>query len=359
MEYKHIGEIEFKDNVDSRVFGIFLAQDVEVRIQKDGVTKFISLNMVDKATKLDAKKFGASDSDIEMMRNGGVYCAAIDIKPYTKSPTGYSCTIYNFEPFDESASNFLEWAQGREEAVQTIQRALSEIYKSIYKDLVCNIINNNWNNFCVWGAATGMHHNVLGGLLVHTAEVLEQCEVLAEYWNKQYSYVDNKTLEPKNFINKPLLYTGALLHDIGKLYELECDVTSGTINYSHQAVLETHTSIGISLIDSEAYKLGLGFQNTGQSQGQGQAVLKSEEHIKTEQQALSLLKHLILSHHGRKDYGACIEPNCPEAVILNKADEMSATMYRFNKNFKTMEPGTSHSIWTSTGLINVFKDYTK
>jgi 3'-5' exoribonuclease len=103
------------------------------------------------------------------------------------------------------------------------------------------------------------------------------------------------------------------------------------------------------MIEKEAYRLGMGFKLDS----------KSDRQVELEQQALSLLKHLILSHHGRKDYGASIEPSCPEAVILNRADELSAVMYRYNKTFKTMESGTSHSAWLGGSLVNTFKDYTK
>ena len=65
MEYLHIREIDFQANINQSVFGIFLARDVEVRTQKDGVTKFLSLNMCDKDVKVDVKKFGATEADIE------------------------------------------------------------------------------------------------------------------------------------------------------------------------------------------------------------------------------------------------------------------------------------------------------
>ena len=47
MEYMHVGIIDFAHNVNERVFGIFLAQDVDVRVQNDGKTKYITLTMVD------------------------------------------------------------------------------------------------------------------------------------------------------------------------------------------------------------------------------------------------------------------------------------------------------------------------
>lgn len=350
MEYKHIRDIDFKSNVNNRVFGIFLARDVDVRLQKDGIKKFISLNMCDRDFIIDAKKFGASDNEIALMKNGGVYCAAIDIKPYAKSPTGYSAQLYNFDVYNEDPSRFVEWAEGMEDAQDTIQRALDIISESIYKDLVYNILIAHWNDFCVWTAASGMHHNILGGLVVHTAEVIDQCDILCDYWNNKYG---------PTFINKALLLSGALLHDIAKTLELDVDRLSGTTTYSKQGALETHITMCVSLIDVEAYRLHLGQQTYIINEAGEQEPIKTKDQLEYEKESLSLLKHLILSHHGTKEYGSPISPNIPEAVILNKADEMSAEMYRFNKNFNNMEPSTSNVAWLAGNMVVTYKDNSK
>jgi 3'-5' exoribonuclease len=350
MEYIHVKDIDFQANINNRVFGIFLARDVDVRLQKDGKTKFIAFNMCDKEFKIDAKKFGASDSEIQMMHNGGVYCGAIDIKPYAKSPTGYSCTIYNFDVYNEDPANFVEWAEGMDEAQETIQSALSIISESVYKDLVYNILVNHWSDFCIWTAASGMHHNVLGGLIVHTAEVIDQCDILADYWDAKYG---------PNFINKPLLLSGALLHDIAKTLELDVDRNSGSTSYSKESALETHITMCVSLIDIEAYRLRLGYQTYTINEVNEQTPEKPQDQLDFELEAVALLKHLILAHHGQKEFGSPISMNVPEAYILNKADEMSAEMYRYNKNFNTMDEATSSAVWLGGNMVVTYKDSTK
>lgn len=350
MEYKHISEIDFKGNMNTRVFGIFLAKDVNVRTQKDGKTKFISLTMCDKGLELDTKKFSASDKDIEDMQNGHVYAAAIDVKPYERASNGISLTLYNFEEINESPANFVLWADGMEDAQEIIQNALETINESIYNKLVYNVLIRNWQKFCVWAAATGMHHNVMGGLLVHTAEVIEQSEIIADFWNDKYG---------PNFINKPLLLSGALLHDIGKTEELDVDTNCGVISYSTKASLETHITMCVSMIDVEAYKLQLGYQVYRINEINEQEPVKSEETLQIEQEAVNLLKHLILSHHGKKEYGSPIEASCPEASILNMADGLSAEMFRYNKTLSDMQPFESSSVWLSGSIQTTYKDSTK
>lgn len=351
MEYKHIKDIDLASNINNRVFAIFLARDVDIRVQKDGKTKYINLNLCDRDFKIDAKKFGASDTEIESMKNGGVYRGAIDIKEYAKSPNGYSCIIYNFEPHNEPAANFIEWANGMSEAQEVIQKTLNELNESIYGAISAKIIIEKWSKFSSWSAASSFHHDCMGGLLVHTAEVIEQASEIGDLWEEKYG---------PGFINRPLLLAGALLHDIGKLEELNVSVDSGTTEYSNKASLETHITMGVSMIDIEAYKLGLGYQTSHTNDDIcDEEEDKTEERIQYEREAISLLKHCILSHHGKKEYGSPIEMNCPEASIINIADGLSAEMYRYNKTFGKMESGTSNTTWLGGNMVVTYKDSSK
>lgn len=350
MEYKRLKEINFAESLNNRVYGIFLARDVDVRLQKDGKTKFISLNMCDRDIKLEAKRFGASDQEIETMKNGAVYQAAIDVKEYAKSSTGYSCILYNFEPVDIQPSEFIEWTDGMEEAHRIIQNALNVISESIYKQLVGNLILANWQAFSVWPAASSFHHYAMGGLMVHTAEVIEQSEIIADMWESKYG---------PYFINKPLLLSAALLHDIAKVRELAVDVKSGATEYSTEAALGTHITMGVSMIDIEAYRIHFGYQTYNINEINEEVGLKSAEQLAEEAEALNLLKHCILAHHGKKEYGSPIDMNCPEAYIIHIADEISAEMFRYNKNFASMEPGTSNSVWLGGNIVSTYKDSTK
>lgn len=350
MEYTRLKDTNLEEHINSRVYIIFMARDVSIRTQKDGVTKFISLHMYDKGVNVEAKKFGATETEINTMINGGVYCAAVNVEPYVKSATGYSCNLYNFDTFDMNPNEFIEWAEHMPEAYTTIQHALETISESIYRDLVYNILTANWQQFCTWSAASSMHHTMMGGLLVHTAEVIEQSKQIGELWNNKYG---------PSFINMPLLLSGALLHDIAKTQELDVDTANGTTAYSTRACLETHITMCISMIDTEAAKLNLGQQVYKINEVDEQEPIKSDEDLEFEKEAVSLLKHLILSHHGKKEYGSPIEPNCPEAYILNLADLLSAEMFRYNKTFNQMEPGTSQSTWLGGNMVCTYKDSTK
>jgi 3'-5' exoribonuclease len=191
---------------------------------------------------------------------------------------------------------------------------------------------------------------MMGGLMVHTAEVIAQSEQIADFWENKYG---------PNFINKPLLLSAALLHDVAKTKELDVDRASGTTSYSTRAALETHITMCVSMIDIAAYKLQLGYQVYSINELNENEPTKTEEQLKFEQEAVSLLKHCVLAHHGKLEYGSCITMNCPEAYILNTADLLSSEMFRYNKNFNEMDSGTSNAVWLGGNMVNTYKDSTK
>ena len=135
-------------------------------------------------------------------------------------------------------------------------------------------------------AATNNHHNYRGGLLEHSGEVALLCERLAG---------------ALPHIDRDLLITAALLHDIGKIEEMECDFSSGKIQYTHAGRLVGHIVLGAAIVAGAAEKIE-GFPTR----------LKHE------------LMHLILSHHGEPEFGAAKRPMCAEALILSQCDNLSA-----------------------------------
>lgn len=342
MEYIKLGSVDIANNINNRVFVKFMLLDSEVRLQKDKITKYIKLVMCDGEKRIDACKFGATQEEIDSLVNGKVYQAAVDVKEYTKSPLGYSCCIYNMEPISDDPSEYVAWAEGVSEAHQVIKNALTFLNAGIYKDFVYSIITSNWQAFATWPGASSIHHDLLGGLMVHTAEVIKVANKIADYWNERYG---------EKFIDKHLLTAGALLHDIGKTKELQVDTLSGYTEYSTEAALSTHITIGAEMVTRKAIEIHYGEQDNTYS--------KSEELILAEQEALRLLKHCIYSHHGKKEWGATIEPHCPEANIIHMADTCSAEMFRYNKAFKEMQPGTSTTAWINGQMSVTYKQITK
>ena len=142
-------------------------------------------------------------------------------------------------------------------------------------------------------AAKSVHHGFVGGLLEHTLSVLKLCQ----FYVKQYP-----------ILNEDLLYTAALCHDIGKVYELSAFPLN---DYTDDGQLLGHIVMGcekvgeqIRAIDGFPKKLG------------------------------NELKHCILAHHGELEFGSPKKPALVEAVALNFADNTDAKMETMKEIFK-------------------------
>ena len=348
--YTRLKEVNIKSSLNSRVFTQFLARDVEVRLQRDNVKKFIVLNMVDNSTIEEARLFNASEDQIEIIKNGGVYNAAVDVKPYDKSPTGYSCIIYNIEESSEPPDSFVEWEDGLENCKSTIENILGDIINTPYGLIAYKIIIKYWDKFSVWTAAKRHHHIQLGGLLKHTAEVVETVEIISDYYSSLYG---------EDFINRPLLMASAVIHDVGKVKELEVERLSGSTDYSCEASLSTHIMNVLSDVEVTAYELGIGVQTYKVNELNEEEPIKSKEQLEEEIESVNLLRHVLASHHGKLEWGSPITASIPEAVILHKMDEISADMYKFNKIMNEIEPGESYSEWYNGDIRKVYKEKSK
>lgn len=145
---------------------------------------------------------------------------------------------------------------------------------------------DSWQNFQEAPAAKGIHHAYIGGLLEHSLSVAR----VADFLSKHYEGV-----------NRSLLISGALLHDIGKLEELKME--GGLVEYTVRGRLKGHLVIGSEMIAQAAGKIA-----------------------DFPEELLEQLQHLILSHHGRQEFGSPAVPMTVEAFMLSFLDDLDAKM---------------------------------
>lgn len=350
VRYVRLKDINLQENINNRVFIQFLARDVSVRNQKDGVKKYINLNMVDGDIVVEARIFDVNDNLIDSIVSGKVYNAAVDVKPYDKSSTGYSCIIYNIEEANVPPEYFAKWAEGLNECKEELEDILHEIIETIYGKIAYKILISKWNKFASWTAAKNQHHTELGGLMVHTVAVAKMADILADYFNDKYG---------PDFINKPLLLSAAIIHDIGKVEELCVDTRSGSVKYSDTACLSSHIMNTLADIERVAYQLGIGVQQYTINEIDEEEPIKSDEQLNIEREAVLLLKHCVAAHHGQREWGSPVVPATPEAYLLHKLDEIDAEMYKYNRSFKNLENGHSLSEWVNNDIKSVYKEISK
>jgi 3'-5' exoribonuclease len=142
-------------------------------------------------------------------------------------------------------------------------------------------------------AARQLHHAWLGGLLEHVVSLLNLADRIAPHYP---------------ILHRDLLLTGVILHDIGKVRELAWDIG---FDYTVEGQLLGHIQMGIALVEKTIDSLP-GFP----------------DRLKT------LVVHMILSHHGRLEFGSPKLPMIPEALVLHFLDDLDAKMQAMAKEFE-------------------------
>jgi 3'-5' exoribonuclease len=132
-------------------------------------------------------------------------------------------------------------------------------------------------------AATRNHHAYLGGLLEHTLSVARACDLLADHWGPR--------------LDRDLLITGALLHDIGKVREIGAQAG---FPYTTEGRLLGHILLGLKMVREQARQVPVDAQRT------------------------MLLEHLIAAHQGRYEWQSPREPRVLEALILHYVDDLDS-----------------------------------
>ncbi len=152
-------------------------------------------------------------------------------------------------------------------------------------------------------AAKKMHHAYIGGLLEHTLSMTSLADKVAGHYGG---------------IDRDLLISGAILHDIGKIDEFEYQFK---IDYSDEGRLLNHIVIGIKMVDEK---------------------LSGIEDFPEDQ--IFLLKHMIVSHHGAREFGSPEPPKTIEAVLLNYIDEIDSKVNGIRDFMASEDPNET---WTS------------
>ena len=160
------------------------------------------------------------------------------------------------------------------------------------KKIVTAILDDNRLALLYWPAAFKLHHAVRGGLLLHTLSIVR----LAEGVCKVYPFVDRE-----------LLISGAILHDIAKLSEFTVADTGIATGYSVDGNLLGHLAMGAMVIDKYA------------------------ENLNINPKTATLLEHMVLSHHGEPEFGAAVRPMFIEAELLSELDLMDSRIYEMRE----------------------------
>lgn len=320
VRLKDINEEEFNEGLVE-----FLVKSRETDISNSS-SEYVKVVAVDGDRQITLTSFKKEILKAEILP-GHVYIA--NVKVNVKGSSRY----FNIKSIKKSNSDFRDflYEEFDEDVIRKIKKELTNIINSVknttYRGVLRYIFELYHEEFTKCSAAVNKHHANRHGLLVHTYEVVKIAMSLADLYNDLYD---------ENFIDRDLLITGALLHDIGKIEELSFSENTYYSEYSPKSALINHSIIIILRIHEYIAK-------------HRESVNIIGNQMNKEDEDILLLIHLIASHHGKPEYNSLMRPSIPEAYVLHIADKSSAKLNQYKKILDGLEPGETGSLRENNG----------
>ncbi|NDY42547.1 HD domain-containing protein [Dissulfurirhabdus thermomarina] len=274
---------------NTTVEGTFCVQSRRLLETRNGAP-YLALTLMDRTGDMEARVWDRARELAPVCGEGSYLRVRAEAQVFRDAT---QLKVLDLEPVPEAdvtPADFLPATpEDREALWEELRRLAGEIGDEVLQGLVRAVFSDRdfRRAFYEAPAAKRMHHAYLGGLLEHTVAVGSLAlDVAGRY--------------PR--LDRDLLLAGALLHDIGKVVEFRFD--RPPLDYTDQGRLIGHMVLGTSLVDRFAAAAGL----------------PADHH------RLLALKHLVLSHHGQREFGAPVLPMMEEAVALNLIDDLDAKL---------------------------------
>ena len=198
-----------------------------------------------------------------------------------------NCLVSALELIKEAKTGLDE--KEREAEYQALESYIARISDEKLRTFVSDIYAKNKDKILIMPAAKLMHHNYIGGLMVHTLECLKYAEVNLQAFFQR--------------VNQDEVFAACLLHDIGKIFEYTVNTESGLIDYDENFRKEwiSHSQYGFSVCMTAGFKR---------------------------------VAKMIAAHHARADWGAIVDLNEkdlePYVYLIHHIDDMSAKFGKTN-----------------------------
>ena len=291
-------------SLNTKIDDIFIIKNVEFRVRRDKRTIDMFFKIADKTGEIEAINWDVSSDKVEEL--GKIEFARVQGQVTRRKIDGTLqatvASLIKTTPLNEDYSDYLP--QSKENLDELMQKTFSKI-DSIENYHLKNLLKSFFDDpefaekFKRAPAATKVHQPYLGGLLEHTCNLVRICETICDIYKE---------------IDHDFLITMAMLHDIGKVREYAYEKT---IEQTDEGKLLGHIAIGLEMIDQKIKRLD-----------------------NFPQDLALMIKHTLLSHHGRFEFGSPKLPSILTAIALHFADETEAKISGFinikgeKKNFK-------------------------
>lgn len=260
---------------------------------------YMTLYLQDKSGDIEAKLWTVTKDDMKILKPEIIVWVKGDVFNY-RGRKQMKVNQFRLATAEDGVKT-QDFVDGAPLSPNEIQDELShfilEIENAHLQRITRHLLKKYQDKFFTYPAASSHHHNFAGGLSYHVLTMLKIAKSLCDIYP---------------LLNRSLLYSAIILHDIGKVRELSGPVAT---TYTVEGNLLGHISIASDEVAEAAKELGI----------------DSEE--------VMLLRHMILAHHGKMEFGSPKLPHLKEAEILFFIDNIDAKMNMFDKAFKKTEKG--------------------
>jgi 3'-5' exoribonuclease len=280
------------------VVSFFVVASKQLRGRKDG-GQYLALTLSDRTGQIESRMWDNFVDSVSGFEQGDVVKVRAEVCRYNGR------LQLNLEKLRRAGADEFELADYVPQTRKDVEELWAALVRSVdsFSDTSLQALVRSFLDdpafaaaFRQAPAAKTLHHAWMGGLLEHVVSLVGICELAARHYPE---------------INRDLLLTGAILHDIGKLEELRWGTS---FDYTLQGQLVGHITIGIAMIEKKLAALA-GFPPA----------------------LRMLVEHMVLSHHGKLEFGSPKLPMIPEAVLLHYLDDLDAKMHTMRSEFERHE----------------------
>ena len=291
---------------DQTIHAPFLVHIKDVRQKKTG-DPYLSLTLADKTGELDAKMWDNAAEVLDTFDRDDFVKVKGLVQVFQNR---LQLTIHKLQRIADSEVAFADYFPASKRDPAEMEAEVREVVGGIGNPHLKALLESVFGDgkimaaFRLAPAAKTIHHAFLSGLIEHVLSMVQ----IARFTASHYSEID-----------ADLLLTGVLLHDIGKIHEL---VYARTFGYSDEGQLVGHIVMGVKMLDEKARAIP-GFPP----------------------KLLTLIEHLILSHHGTLEWGSPKVPLLPEAMLLHQIDNMDSKMEAMRQTLERDQ--RIEGVWTA------------
>lgn len=273
--------------------GFFLCLEKDLRPGRSG--DYLALVLQDATGRIPAKVFDSVDRLRAGFDAGDFVKVQARANIYNERLQLIVENIRRVHPEQDRAAGFseeaclLSAARPVSEMWADLERLIQQVADPFIRGLLDRVVGRFADRLRVWPAAQRVHHAYRGGFLEHVLTLAAAVRSLARVYGA----------------SEDLAIAGAILHDIGKLEELEAGLS---VTYSREGNLLGHITLGAFIVRDEARQIE-GFPPP----------------------LLDQIEHLVVSHHGSLEFGSPVEPKSVEAFIVAMADDLDAKIHQLRQ----------------------------